>query len=181
MSKRTPVETAEIPTLAALSDMCVESDTGCWLKVGVRDGRYGRLVYRGKEVHAHRLAWESVNGPMPRELSACHRCNTPRCMNPAHIYAATHKQNITDAARDGLMGKPGRSPYGPSTINKLKTHCNAGHALSGENLRIESYGSRRCRTCWLAAAKRSENRKKAARDGIKAALLAELKRRGGCE
>lgn len=155
---RRSVESIASPTVDSLRALCVENENGCWLKIGVKDGRYGRLVLGGIEQNAHRIAWEVVNGPMPRELSACHRCNTPRCMNPSHIYAATNRQNLIDAGRDGLLSKPGRPAYGPSLANKQKTHCTAGHLLAGANVKVEASGSRRCITCHRAAARRSDRR-----------------------
>ena len=32
-----------------------------------------------------------------------HTCNNPLCVNPAHLVLGTVKQNIRDAARDGLF------------------------------------------------------------------------------
>jgi hypothetical protein len=36
---------------------------------------------------------------------------------------------------------------GPTSVNAAKTHCQQGHPLSGDNLRIDSGKWRRCRTC----------------------------------
>jgi hypothetical protein len=35
----------------------------------------------------------------------------------------------------------------PGRVNRAKTHCKRGHALSGENLRIGTEGRRACRAC----------------------------------
>jgi len=46
-------------------------------------------------------------------------------------------------------------------VNAVKTHCWNGHPLTGENLRVEQSGGRRCRICQrerIAAYKREQRR-----------------------
>lgn len=65
-----------------------------------RDGSIGGQVY------AHRMSYALAFGPLPRGYEAAHRCNNGPCVNPAHLYAATRRQNTIDAYRDGLMAPP---------------------------------------------------------------------------
>jgi hypothetical protein len=46
---------------------------------------------------------------------------------------------------------PGRGHLNASQLNAAKTHCQNGHPLAGQNLRIASSGDRRCVTCLRAA------------------------------
>ncbi len=82
-----------------------KTDT-CWLWMGsaVEDG-YGVLGYRGKQVRTHRLSWELANGPIPAGLSVLHRCDTPACVNPDHLFVGTTQDNITDKVAKGRQAK----------------------------------------------------------------------------
>lgn len=73
----------------------VDSESGCWEWLGRRD-REGRALMRtgGKTVGAYRVSYENVNGPIPEGLEADHLCGNPGCVNPAHIEAVTHGENL---------------------------------------------------------------------------------------
>lgn len=43
------------------------------------------------------------HGEIPSGLEVCHRCNNKPCVRPSHLYAATHRTNMIDAMRDGLI------------------------------------------------------------------------------
>ena len=65
---------------------------------------------------AHRLAHFIYNGEFDRKLFVCHRCNTSSCINPEHLYAGTHTDNMRDRVNSGYYkDKKGEN----STSNKL--------------------------------------------------------------
>lgn len=87
--------------LAALS--IPEPNSGCWLWIGalMRGRLYGKVYVDGKLRAAHRAAWAVWNGPIPSGMAVCHRCDTPSCINPAHLFLGTQQDNIADMFAKG--------------------------------------------------------------------------------
>jgi len=72
----------------------------------MRDG-YGKFGVSHDDLRAaHRYGWELAHGPIPDELIVCHRCDTPLCQNPAHLFLGTSQANTRD-----MMSK-GRARFG---------------------------------------------------------------------
>jgi hypothetical protein len=82
----------------------------CWLWQAQRNNKgYGCLaVYRSDKgrhwpTYAHRLSWTLTNGPIPDELNVLHRCDTPACVNPDHLFLGTQCDNMRDCVNKGRM------------------------------------------------------------------------------
>lgn len=83
----------------------VEKTEGCWLWRGVlRFCGYGNAKAPGKRTrssYAHRLSWELANGTIPKGMHVLHKCDTPACVRPEHLFLGTHQENMTDMAAKG--------------------------------------------------------------------------------
>jgi len=83
----------------------------CWLWEGAKTPLgYGHMSIRknGKRVDAysHRVSWETFCGPVPDGLEVCHRCDTPSCMRPDHLFLGTHRDNMRDSVQKGRWNRP---------------------------------------------------------------------------
>lgn len=85
--------------------------TGChdWTGKKDRDG-YGILRENGRDVRAHRAAWEAAHGRrVPRGLVVSHRCDRPSCVNSDHLEAKSQPANIADRQRRDRQAKGSRN------------------------------------------------------------------------
>lgn len=70
----------------------------CWLWTG-RVENSGYTQFRvggkaGKDVSSHRWIYEQSVGAIPEGLEIDHLCFVPICVNPTHLEAVTHAENI---------------------------------------------------------------------------------------
>ena len=107
-------------------------------------------MFDGRVRLAHRLSWEQEYGEIPAGLFVCHKCDTPRCINPTHLFLGTAADNNAD------MSAKGRHP------KRSKTHCPSGHELVGANVKINALGNRVCVTCCRKSGREYAKRKRAA-------------------
>lgn len=54
------------------------------------------IARAGRELYAHQVAWTLYNGSIPRGMLVCHKCDTPCCVNPTHLFLGTTQDNIRD-------------------------------------------------------------------------------------
>lgn len=98
----------------------------------------GYALFTGEPGHgmpvfsrAHRWAYLAAKGPIPAGLEIDHLCNVPACINPAHLEAVTHAENLRRRS-------------------VRQTHCVHGHEYTEENTRRTPSGWRYCFACRVA-------------------------------
>ncbi len=96
---------------------CPEPNSGCWLwmPVSTNDG-YGTFWYQQKNYAAHRASWMIRHSQaVPEGMYVLHRCDTPSCVNPDHMFLGTQCDNIHD------MIKKSRANY--SGVTGERSHA----------------------------------------------------------
>lgn len=85
------------------SDVCrffhyVEKTETCWLWTGAKNrSGYGKFCFRDI-IHdtAHRVSHKLFIGLIDEDMSVCHTCDNPSCVNPEHLWLGTTLDNKLD-------------------------------------------------------------------------------------
>ena len=106
--------------------------SGCWIWMGTTlPHGYGTITLDKRKRYTHRVAWECSNGPIPDGLRVCHRCDTPQCVNPAHLFIGTAKDNTQDSVAKGRM------PHGERHYGSLFTDADIRNIRSDSRMQKE--------------------------------------------
>lgn len=93
--------------------------SACWEWQGGLDSKgYGTLRNgdgQRRRLLAHRVSFAINNGELIAGLVICHSCDNPKCVNPAHLFQATQRENTLDAVAKGRL-KPSNRNSGTSTL-----------------------------------------------------------------
>jgi hypothetical protein len=75
----------------------------CWLWTGATAKGYGVFGVDRRMRMAHRIALEFSGIAVPAAGVVCHRCDTPLCVRPDHLFVGTKRDNSQDALRKGRL------------------------------------------------------------------------------
>lgn len=123
----------------------VQKGDGCWKWLGNTDSRgYGVVKvpegaegFSGKFTKAHRVAFYLANGYIDKDLSVCHKCDNPACVNPSHLFLGTHSDNMQDMFAKGRNVRGERCPHAKLTaddVREIRSSTLPGYVLA------EKYG-----------------------------------------
>lgn len=105
---------------------------GCWLWTRCRDkDGYGNFQYQGRRNYSHRIAYRVTHGPIPPGMVVSHSCDEPNCINPDHLSATTHMDNMKDKVKKGRHNMPrGTNHYmaklTDDQVREIRVDCASG-------------------------------------------------------
>lgn len=116
-------------------------DSGCWVWTGSRLWElYGAIRIGGKNVPAHRAAYEAWVGPIPDGLVVDHLCHNTLCCNPEHLEPVTRQENLKRRRKTG-SGTSTYNPDGP-------TGCGTPAGYMAHKRRTKDAPCPACKASW---------------------------------
>lgn len=72
-----------------------QKTNGCWIWTGTKNRKgYGQIWAKGKNVLAHRFAYQMFIASLGEGTVIDHTCRNTSCVNPNHLREASNKQNL---------------------------------------------------------------------------------------
>ena len=131
-----------------LASRARRDENGCMIWLGSTVRGYAKASGLGEQL-VHRAVYVDAYGPIADGLQIDHLCRNRSCVELSHLEAVTAAEN--NRRRDEANG-----------TGIYKTHCDQGHPLSGDNLRLGINGWRLCRECRHVVQRRYEQTRRRA-------------------
>lgn len=99
----------------------VDMSGECWLWRGtMNDHGYGMVRIMGRQTGAHRFAYQITHGDLRDEDDVCHKCDTPACVRPDHLFLGDAKLNVQDMIAKGRMPRGEQRAHAKLTATQVR-------------------------------------------------------------
>lgn len=95
-----------------------KDDTECWHWTASLTKGYGSFKTELTR-YAHRFSFFLHHPYTSTDIHICHTCDNPKCVNPYHLTAGSHSDNMADMKEKG-RGKGGNSGKSGCNTNRSK-------------------------------------------------------------
>lgn len=93
----------------------------CWFYRDTKHPeRQRNLTIQYKSIRVHRVSWEIHNGPIPKGMCVCHRCDVPACVNPQHLFLGTQTDNLVDMRNKNRDSHGEKHKYSKLTADQVQ-------------------------------------------------------------
>ena len=115
------------------------TDCQLWTGAMSKNG-YGAIKRGGRNLSAHRVAWEVAYGPIPEGLFVLHRCDNPPCVNVSHLFLGTQRENMRDMREKGRSNRGERNSHAVLTTAGVRAIREASQSGVDPSALARAYG-----------------------------------------
>ena len=111
---------------------------GCWLWTGATNhAGYGLFHLNGRAMLAHRVSYALADGAMPA-VCVLHRCDTPACIRPDHLFLGTRADNNRDRDQKGRTADGNKTGLRVNPIDRAREHNGRAKLCQGSVRQIRA-------------------------------------------
>ena len=119
---------------------CPSNPDACNIWLAGTNGRgYGVFHIKRKPCRAHRISYAQHYGEFDKKLCVLHRCDTPNCCNPRHLFLGTPADNSADMKVKGRSSRGEKNPAAKliqSQVVQIRMLLKEGNLIQKEIAKI---------------------------------------------
>lgn len=86
------------------------------------------MTYKNKMICVSRASWQYFNGPIPKGMYVCHKCDNGKCFLLSHLFLGTPSDNMQDMIKKKRDNIFGRRKYSFEILEKCKKLREEGYS-----------------------------------------------------